>query len=111
MVVVKVLGEKEPALAQIAYKINIEQPSGVASDSSSSSSSSSSSDSDSSNSEDGDSGQESLTARKKRKKSDNDAEKHRKATRRNVSFYFGNYLMFVLSKIKFLYKTEIKIHK
>lgn len=68
----RTLQEKEPALAAIAERINIENPSGMASDSSSNSSSSSSSDSDSSNSDE-DSGQESLTAKKKRRKSDYDS--------------------------------------
>ncbi|KAJ8979890.1 hypothetical protein NQ317_017513 [Molorchus minor] len=71
---VESIKEKEPNLAALADRINLEQPSGVASDSSSNSSSSSSSDSDSTNSEDDDSGQESITAKKKRRKSDNEAE-------------------------------------
>ncbi|GJQ67484.1 putative cupin-like domain protein [Trypoxylus dichotomus] len=77
----KVLREKEPRLAQLADRINLEQPSGVASDSSSSSSSSSS-ESENSISEDDDSGQESLTAKKKRRKSDADSGRNRKSTRR-----------------------------
>lgn len=93
----KTLREQEPRLAQLAERINLEQPSGVASDSSSNSSSSSSSDSDRSTSEDEDSGQESWTAKKKRKKCDSDASSGRnciKASRRNVctfvclSWYF-----------------------
>lgn len=79
----------EPMLAQLADRINLEQPSGVASDSSSSSSSSSSSDSDeSTNSEDDDSGQESITAKKKRRKSDNESERNKKISRRLVGFHF-----------------------
>lgn len=66
----RALREKEPNLAALADRINLEKPSGIASDSSSNSSSSSSSSSDSSNSEDEDSGQESLSAKKKRKKAD-----------------------------------------
>ncbi|KAK9758749.1 JmjC domain, hydroxylase [Popillia japonica] len=77
----KVLREKEPRLAQLADRINLEQPSGVASDSSSNSSSSSS-DSESTISEDNDSGQESLTAKKKRRKSDADSGRNRKSSRR-----------------------------
>ncbi|XP_030748380.1 bifunctional arginine demethylase and lysyl-hydroxylase PSR isoform X2 [Sitophilus oryzae] len=73
----KVLRVKEPNLAAFADRINLEQPSGVASDSSSNSASSSS-DSDSSDSEDNDSGQESLTAKKKRKKSENESERNKK---------------------------------
>lgn len=84
----RVLRDREPQLAELVDQINLEQPSGVASDSSSSSSSSSSSDSDSSNSEDEDSGQESLSAKKKRRKSDNESERNRKATRRNVSGFW-----------------------
>ncbi|XP_060516309.1 bifunctional arginine demethylase and lysyl-hydroxylase PSR [Cylas formicarius] len=81
----KVLREKEPNLAALADRINIEQPSGVASDSSSNSSSSSSdSDSSHSDSEDEDSGQESITAKKKRRKSDNESERNRKAIRRDA---------------------------
>lgn len=68
----RVLQEKEPELAKVAEGINIEQSTGVASDSSSnsssSSSSSSSSDSDDSCSDNTDSGQESLTAKKKKRK-------------------------------------------
>ncbi|XP_018322726.1 bifunctional arginine demethylase and lysyl-hydroxylase PSR [Agrilus planipennis] len=79
----KILHEKEPRLAQLAERINIEQPSGVASDSSSNSSSSSSSDTGSSNSEDEDSGQESLTAKKKKRKSDTDSFHNRKIIRRD----------------------------
>lgn len=82
----RILCEKEPRLAQLADRINLEQPSGVASDSSSNSSSSSS-DSESSISEDNDSGQESLTAKKKRRKSDADSGRNRKTTRRYVSYF------------------------
>ncbi|KAJ8950366.1 hypothetical protein NQ314_007903 [Rhamnusium bicolor] len=64
----KVLREKEPNLAALADRISLDQPSGVASDSSSNSSSSSSSDSESTNSENDDSGQESITAKKKETK-------------------------------------------
>lgn len=73
----KVLKEKEPMLSQLAERINLEQPSGVASDSSSNSSSSSSSGSDSCNSDD-DSGQESITAKKKRRNSDSETERKKK---------------------------------
>lgn len=66
------LQEKEPELAKLAESINIEESTGVASDSSSNSSSSSSSSSGSSDSEDScsntDSGQESLSAKKKKRK-------------------------------------------
>lgn len=82
----KVLKEKEPSLAELAERINVEQPSGVASDSSSNSSSSSSSESESTEDEDNDSGQESLTAKKKSRKCDFDSGRHRKYSRRNVSF-------------------------
>lgn len=81
----RTLKENEPRLAQLAERINITQPSGVASDSSSNSSSSSSSESEGNNSEDGDSGQESLTAKKKRRKSDVESARNRKAARRDVS--------------------------
>ncbi|EFA11464.2 Bifunctional arginine demethylase and lysyl-hydroxylase PSR-like Protein [Tribolium castaneum] len=81
----KALVKHEPDLAKLAERINIEQPSGMASDSSSDSSSSSSSDSDSTDSEDGDSGQESITAKKKRRKSDNESERNRKISRTNSS--------------------------
>lgn len=81
----KMLKEKEPRLALLAQRINIEQPSGVASDSSSNSSSSSSSETECSNSEDEDSGQESLTAKKKRRKSDVESIRNRKISRRDVS--------------------------
>lgn len=67
----RILQEKEPELAKIAEGINIDQSTGVASDSSSnsSSSSSSSSSSDSDNScSNTDSGQESLTAKKKKRR-------------------------------------------
>ncbi|XP_017774027.1 PREDICTED: bifunctional arginine demethylase and lysyl-hydroxylase PSR [Nicrophorus vespilloides] len=80
----KILQENEPDLAEIADRINIERPSGVASDSSSNSSSSSSSDSESSNSEDEDSGQESLSA-KKRKKCDNEPGKTCKISKRETT--------------------------
>lgn len=86
----KTLRKNEPDLAKLADRINIEQPSGMASDSSSNSSSSSSSESGSSGSEDGDSGQESITAKKKRRKSDNQSERNRKITRTNVSVFFSN---------------------
>lgn len=78
----RTLREKEPNLATLADRINLELPSGVASDSSSTSSSSSS-DSDNTKSEDEDSGQESITAKKKRRKSDNESERNRKAVRRS----------------------------
>ncbi|XP_072402527.1 bifunctional arginine demethylase and lysyl-hydroxylase PSR isoform X1 [Diabrotica undecimpunctata] len=74
----KTLTEKEPNLAALAIRINLEKPSGIASDSSSNSSSSSSSESDSSNSDDEDSGQESISAKKKKRKSDIDNENNRK---------------------------------
>lgn len=79
----KALRKHEPDLAKLADRINIEQPSGMASDSSSDSSSSSSS--DSTHSEDLDSGQESISARKKKRKSDNEVECIRKMSRTNVS--------------------------
>lgn len=82
----KILKEKEPRLGQLAERINVEQPSGVASDSSSNSSSSSSSESESTD-EDKDSGQESLTAKKKSRKCDSDSGRHRKHSRRNVSIF------------------------
>lgn len=68
----KMLKEKEPNLAALADRINLETPSGVASDSSSNSSSSSSSSSDSTD----DSGQESISARKKKRKHCNESEKN-----------------------------------
>ncbi|XP_076261746.1 bifunctional arginine demethylase and lysyl-hydroxylase PSR isoform X2 [Rhynchophorus ferrugineus] len=73
----KVLQEHEPNLAALAERIHLEEPSGVASDSSSNSASSSS-ESDSSDSDDKDSGQESLSAKKKRKKSEIESEKNKK---------------------------------
>ncbi|XP_022914997.1 bifunctional arginine demethylase and lysyl-hydroxylase PSR [Onthophagus taurus] len=80
----KMLREKEPRLAMLADRVNLEEPSGVASDSSSNSSSSSSDTENGggSNSENDDSGQESLTAKKKRRKSDSDSGRNRKAVRR-----------------------------
>ncbi|VEN56451.1 unnamed protein product [Callosobruchus maculatus] len=83
----KVLKEHEPSLAAIAEKINLEHPSGVASDSSSNSSSSSSSDSNSSDTDDADddSGQESLSAKKKKRKSDYDAQPNLKVSSKLVS--------------------------
>ncbi|KAL3289408.1 hypothetical protein HHI36_022834 [Cryptolaemus montrouzieri] len=71
----------EPMLALLAERINTEQPSGVASDSSNSSSSSSSESENCSHSEDEDSGQESITAKKKRRKSDNESERNRKVAK------------------------------
>ncbi|KAK9890197.1 hypothetical protein WA026_010308 [Henosepilachna vigintioctopunctata] len=79
----KALQQNEPMLALLAERINIEQPSGVASDSSNSSSSSSSESEDSTESENDDSGQESLTAKKKRRKSDNESERNRKVPKLN----------------------------
>lgn len=81
----KVLREHQPELAALAEKTNLEQPSGLASDSSSNSSSSSSdSESTKTNSEDEDSGQESITAKRKKRKSDNESERNRKAICRDV---------------------------
>ncbi|KAJ8950338.1 hypothetical protein NQ318_021198 [Aromia moschata] len=79
----KALREKESNLAALADRINLQQPSGVASDSSSNSSSSSSSDSASTNSDDDDSGQESITAKKKKRKSDTESEHNKKVSRRS----------------------------
>ncbi|XP_066247276.1 bifunctional arginine demethylase and lysyl-hydroxylase PSR isoform X1 [Euwallacea similis] len=79
------LRRTEPVLAALGDQINLEQPSGVASDSSSNSSSSSSDSDSSTNSIDGDSGQESIIAKKKRRKSDNDSERNRKALCRDVN--------------------------
>lgn len=92
----RVLHLKEPSLAQLAERINIEQPSGVASDSSSNSSSSSTSGSDSTNSEDDDSGQESLTAKKKRRKSDCESSRNKKTCRRNVCLESTDCLIYSL---------------
>lgn len=82
----RALKKHDTDLAQLADRINIEKPSGMASDSSSSSSSSSS-DSNSDDSEDGDSGQESITAKKKRRKSDNESERNRKFCKIEVSLF------------------------
>lgn len=66
--------EKEPSLAEVAARVNLEESTGFASDSSSNSSSSSSSSSSDSSSSDSDSdsntdsGQESLTAKKKKRR-------------------------------------------
>lgn len=66
------LQDKEPELARMAKDVNLEQSTGLASDSSSnSSSSSSSSDSDETDSETNtDSGQESISSKKKKRKMD-----------------------------------------
>ncbi|XP_019759354.1 bifunctional arginine demethylase and lysyl-hydroxylase PSR [Dendroctonus ponderosae] len=77
----KQLRVHEPELAAIADQINLEQPSGVASDSSSDSSSSSSDSDDSDTNSNEDSGQESLSGKKRRRKSDNDSERNRKVAR------------------------------
>lgn len=63
----RVLKEQEPELAEVAARVDLEHPSGQASDSSSDSSSSSSSDSDAESSS-SDSGQESLSAKKKKRR-------------------------------------------
>lgn len=79
----RALKQHEPMLALLAERINIQQPSGMASDSSnsSSSSSSSSSDSDSCNFDDEDSGQESISKKKKRKKSNSEEQRSFKSPR------------------------------
>ncbi|XP_066247277.1 bifunctional arginine demethylase and lysyl-hydroxylase PSR isoform X2 [Euwallacea similis] len=86
------LRRTEPVLAALGDQINLEQPSGVASDSSSNSSSSSSDSDSSTNSIDGDSGQESIIAKKKRRKSDNDSERNRKALCRDIPESFTLFL-------------------
>lgn len=91
------LKEKEPNLATLTERINIDTSSGVASDSSSNSSSSSSS-SSSNTDEDEDSGQESITAKKKRRKSDSDKEKENSPCPRLVCRV---YFKFEESKFKF----------
>ena len=58
---------QEPELAAVAARVDLEHPSGQASDSSSDSSSSSSSDESASESSSSDSGQESLSAKKKKR--------------------------------------------
>lgn len=80
---IKALRKHEANLAKLTDRINVEKPSGMASDSSSSSSSSSSD--SNSDSENGDSGQESITAKKKRRKSDNESERNRKLSKTEVS--------------------------
>lgn len=86
----KVLREKEPNLAALAERINLETPSGVASDSSSNSSSSSSSSSDSAGDEDEDSGQESITARKKRRKNSHESDKEKNSCSKLVCQVYFN---------------------
>ncbi|XP_044765239.1 bifunctional arginine demethylase and lysyl-hydroxylase PSR [Coccinella septempunctata] len=78
----RALKQNEPMLALLAERINIEQSSGVASDSSNSSSSSSSESENSSHSDE-DSGQESITAKKKRRKSDSESGHNRKTAKIN----------------------------
>ncbi|XP_045481957.1 bifunctional arginine demethylase and lysyl-hydroxylase PSR [Harmonia axyridis] len=78
----RALKQNEPMLALLAERINIEQSSGVASDSSNSSSSSSSESENSSHSDE-DSGQESISAKKKRRKSDSESGHKRKILKIN----------------------------
>lgn len=108
----KLLRENEPNLAILADRINLETPSGIASDSSSnSSSSSSSSSSDSSHSDDEDSGQESISPRKKkrRRKSDYDNALNRKSAR-TVSIFHKTLFQWFL-KIQFPAAKQIKNDK
>lgn len=92
----KALKEKEPNLAALTDRIDLETPSGVASDSSSNSSSSSSS--DSSDDEDEDSGQESITAKKKRRKNSHESDKEKDSCSRLVCRV---YFKFEESQFKF----------